>query len=73
MRQASYNDQALQANPPSDPAFTQRVQSLRDEGQNLQNEGKHQEFMARLGEAMELLEEGRCPSAYNELKPVVRA
>lgn len=52
-------DQELQANPPSDPAFTQRVQSLRDEGQKLHDEGKHQESLAKLGEAMELLEEGR--------------
>jgi hypothetical protein len=52
-------DQELQANPPSDPAFTQRVQSLRDEGQKLHDEGKHKESMEVLGEAMEMLAKGR--------------
>lgn len=52
-------DQELQENPPSDPAFTQRVQSLRDEGQKLHDEGKHEESLAKLNEATKLLEEGR--------------
>lgn len=52
-------DQELQANPPADPAITQRVQALRDEGHELHEKGKHQEAMAKLGEAMEMLQEGR--------------
>ncbi|GGD06889.1 hypothetical protein [Halopseudomonas salina] len=49
-------DAQLQSNPPSDPAVLEQVQSLRAEGQELHEAGKHGQSVEVLGQAMELLE-----------------
>ncbi|WP_120997973.1 hypothetical protein JQR85_15150 [Stutzerimonas urumqiensis] len=49
-------DQQLQADPPADPALLERVQSLRAEGEELHEAGKHAESLEKLNEALGLLE-----------------
>ncbi|MFC3609661.1 hypothetical protein [Stutzerimonas tarimensis] len=50
-------DERVEANPPVDPAFQQRVQSLRDDAEEAHLAGDHDGAMELIGEAKALLDE----------------
>lgn len=49
-------DERLESNPPTDAAVLEQVQSLRAEGQQLHEAGKHAESVEALGQAQALLD-----------------
>ncbi|WP_339842370.1 hypothetical protein [uncultured Halopseudomonas sp.] len=49
-------DKQLESNPPSDPAVLQQVLTLRGEGQQLHEAGKHAESVEILDQAQALLD-----------------
>jgi hypothetical protein len=49
-------DERLESNPPTDAAVLEQVQSLRAEGQQLHESGKHAESVKALGQAQTLLD-----------------
>jgi|TARA_R110001592_G_scaffold42588_10_gene138260 hypothetical protein len=49
-------DERLESNPPTDAAVLEQVQSLRAEGQQLHESGKHAESVKALGQAQSLLD-----------------
>lgn len=49
-------DAQLESNPPSDPAVLEQVRSLREEGEELHEAGKHAESVEVLSKAMVLLD-----------------